>query len=180
LSAAQIASFAVRSFSFVNECIARAALEEIAWQAILRIATLATVTRLCPPIGLQRDFLQPIEKLSWDTRSRELDSKAAPAGMAVPLKYHITKEEFAALDEETRGHYFEVGDFYRIKPAVTDKRQEKIALIVLFVLTMTFAVVGLYGYTIDSWQLQILAFLGAMPTLFGFLIHLSMMMSSIE
>ncbi|MGD0291746.1 MAG: hypothetical protein ABSC63_19160 [Candidatus Binataceae bacterium] len=45
---------------------------------------------------------------------------------------------------------------------------------------MTFAVIGLYGYMIDSLQLQILGFCGAMPTFLGFLIHLSMAMSSLD
>ena len=102
----------------------------------------------------------------------------ASDGAAAPLKYWLTREEFAALDEETRGHYFAIGDEYRIKPEVTNKRQEKIALIVLFVLAVTFAAIGAYGYAIDSLQLQILGFCGAMPTVLGFLIHLSMSMSS--
>ncbi len=96
------------------------------------------------------------------------------------LKYYITKEEFAALDEATRAHYFALGDDYRIKPEVTNTRQQKVALVVLFVLAMTFAAIGLYGYEIDSLQLQILGFCGAMPTFLGFLLHLSMAMSSFD
>jgi hypothetical protein len=96
------------------------------------------------------------------------------------LKYYVTKEEFAALDEATRAHYFALGDDYRIKPEVTNIRQQKVALVVLFVLAMTFAAIGLYGYKIDSLQLQILGFCGAMPTLLGFLLHLSMAMSSFD
>ncbi len=101
-------------------------------------------------------------------------------GKGALLKYYITKEEFAALDEATRAHYFALGDDYRIKPEVTDTRQQKIALVVLFVLAMTFAAIGLYGYKIDSLQLQILGFCGAMPTFLGFLLHLSMAMSSFD
>jgi hypothetical protein len=101
-------------------------------------------------------------------------------GTGALLKYYVTKEEFAALDEATRALYFALGDDYRIKPEVTDTRQQKIALVVLFVLAMTFAAIGLYGYKIDSLQLQILGFCGAMPTLLGFLLHLSMAMSSFD
>jgi hypothetical protein len=43
------------------------------------------------------------------------------------LKYYVTKEEFAALDEATRAHYFALGDDYRIKPEVTNTRL-KVAL----------------------------------------------------
>lgn len=96
------------------------------------------------------------------------------------MKYYVTKEEFAALDEATRAHYFALGDDYRIKPEVTNTSQQKVALVVLFVLAMTFAGIGLYGYKIDSLQLQILGFCGAMPTLLGFLLHLSMAMSSFD
>jgi hypothetical protein len=101
-------------------------------------------------------------------------------GTGALLKYYVTKEEFAALDEATRSHYFALGDDYRIKPEVTNTRQQKVALVVLFVLALTFAAIGLYGYKIDSLQLQILGFCGAMPTLLGFLLHLSMAMSSFE
>jgi hypothetical protein len=101
-------------------------------------------------------------------------------GTGALLKYYVTKEEFAALDEATRAHYFALGDDYRIKPEVTDTRQQKVALVVLFSLAMTFAVIGLYGYKIDSLQLQILGFCGAMPTLLGFLLHLSMAMSTFD
>jgi hypothetical protein len=96
------------------------------------------------------------------------------------LKYYVTKEEFAALDEATRAHYFALGDDYRIKPEVTNTLQQKVPLVVLFGLAMTFAAIGLYGYEIDSLQLQILGFCGAMPTLLGFLLHLSMAMSSFD
>ena len=101
-------------------------------------------------------------------------------GKGALLKYYITKEEFAALDEATRAHYFALGDDYRLKPEVTDTRQQKIALVVLFVLAMTFAAIGLYGYKIDSLQLQILGFCGAMPTFLGFLLHLSMAMGTFD
>jgi hypothetical protein len=66
-------------------------------------------------------------------------------GTAALLKYYITKEEFAALDEGTRAHYFALGEDYRIKPEVTNTRQQKVALVVLFVLALTFAAIGLYG-----------------------------------
>jgi hypothetical protein len=113
------------------------------------------------------------------------DSDASPDrlpldGTGALLKYYVTKEEFAALDEATRAHYFALGDDYRIKPEVTNTRQQKIALVVLFGLALTFAAIGLYGYKIDSLQLQILGFCGAMPTFFGFLLHLSMVMSSFD
>ena len=101
-------------------------------------------------------------------------------GTGALLKYYVTKEEFAALDEGTRAHYFALGNDYRIKPEVTNTHQQKIALVVLFVLALTFAAIGLYGYKIDSLQLQILGFCGAMPTLLGFLLHLSMAMSSLD
>ena len=84
-----------------------------------------------------------------------------PNGTGALLKYYVTKEEFAALDEATRAHYFALGDDYRIKPEVTNTRQQKVALVVLFGLAMTFAVIGLYGYKIDSLQLQISGFCGA-------------------
>jgi hypothetical protein len=110
----------------------------------------------------------------------KVEDKAVSEDAAAPLKYYISKEEFAALDEATRAHYFAIGDDYRIKPEATDRRQEKIALIVLFTLAISFAAIGAYGYFTDSLQLQILGFCGAMPTFLGFLIHLSMTMSSID
>ena len=54
------------------------------------------------------------------------------------------------MDEGTRAHYFALGNDYRIKPEVTNTHQQKIALVVLFVLALTFAAIGLYGYKIDS------------------------------
>jgi hypothetical protein len=102
------------------------------------------------------------------------------------MKCWLTKAEFASLDDESRGHYLAIGDEYRLKPPdrhdpeVTDKRQQKIALVVLFALALTFGAIGLYGYIIDSLQLQILGFCGAMPTSLGFLIQLSMAMSSLD
>jgi hypothetical protein len=137
---------------------------------------------------------QPQESRFKETTSRSLDkiedkpaSQSDPSAgqlaadaSAAPLKYYITTEELAALDEETRAHYFSLGDDYRIKPEVTNKRQEKIALVVLFLLAVSFAAIGLYGYVIDSLQLQIFGFCGAMPTFLGFLIHLMMAMSSLD
>jgi hypothetical protein len=119
----------------------------------------------------------------------ELDDRAQPPaltpsegptshGAGALLKYWLTADEYAALDQATRAHYFALGDAYRIKPEATNKHQEKIALVVLFALAMTFAGLGAYGFVIDSLQLQILGFCGAMPTFLGFLIHLSMAMSS--
>ena len=115
------------------------------------------------------------------TSESVVSSGVRPADGTGPLlKYYVTKEEFAALDEATRAHYFALGDDYRIKPEVTNTRQQRVALVVLFGLAMTFAGIGLYGYKIDSLQLQILGFCGAMPTLLGFLLHLSMAMSSFD
>jgi hypothetical protein len=107
-------------------------------------------------------------------------------GETAPMKCWLTRAEFASLDESTRALYLSIGDEYRLKPPdrpepeVTDTRQQKIALVVLFTLAMTFAAIGVYGYKIDSLQLQILGFCGSMPTFLGFLIHLSMAMNSFD
>ena len=102
------------------------------------------------------------------------------------MKCWLTAAEFEALDRDARALYLAIGDEYRLKPpdrpepAVTDMRQERIALVVLFTLAIAFAAIGAYGYKIDSLQLQILGFCGAMPTFLGFLVHLSMALSSLD
>jgi hypothetical protein len=59
-----------------------------------------------------------------------------------------------------------------------EKRQEKIGLLVLGTMVVGFASLGLYGLVVDDGPLQILAFCGGIPTLFGFLIQLTMHFSS--
>ena len=90
------------------------------------------------------------------------------------LKHWLTEEEYAALDENTRGHYIAHGDEYMLRPDPREERQFKISLIALGVLTLSFGLVGAYGLATDHWTLEILAFCGAMPMLFGFLVQLAM------
>ena len=98
--------------------------------------------------------------------------------VVAPQRYWLRKEEYEALDEETRGLYTLDGADYRLKPNATELKQEKFALIVLASLTVSFTALGIYGSATDKWTLQILAFCGAMPTLFGFLAQLAMYFSA--
>jgi hypothetical protein len=59
-----------------------------------------------------------------------------------------------------------------------EKRQEKIGLLILGTMVVGFASLGVYGVAVDDGPLQILAFCGGIPTLFGFLIQLTMHFSS--
>lgn len=91
-----------------------------------------------------------------------------------PLKHWLTKEEYMRLDRAGRVRYAAVGDEYRLKPEAKELRQEKIALSVLAALAVTFGLIGAYGIVYDHWTLEIVGFCGAMPTFFGFLVHLAM------
>jgi len=91
-----------------------------------------------------------------------------------PLKHWLTKEEYMRLDGAARSRYAAEGGEYRLKPGVEELRQERIALFVLAALATTFGLIGVYGILYDHWTLEIVGFCGAMPTLFGFLVHLAM------
>jgi len=58
-----------------------------------------------------------------------------------------------------------------------EARQEKWGLYVLAALVLSFSALGVYGVANDNGSLEVLAFCGAMPTLFGFLVLLGMHMS---
>ncbi len=95
-----------------------------------------------------------------------------------PLKHWLTKTEYAALDEKTRARYVADGDEYRLKPDPIEDRQLTIALLVLGALSLSFGLLGVYGLATDRCTLEILAFCGAIPTLFGFLVQLAMRLST--
>lgn len=78
------------------------------------------------------------------------------------------------LDGATRSRYTAEGGEYRLMPRIEELRQQKIALLVLATLVITFSLIGSFGFIYDHWTLEILGFCGAMPTLFGFLVHLAM------
>jgi len=90
------------------------------------------------------------------------------------MKHWLTKEEYAALNQAMRGHYIAHGDEFTLKPDPREKHQQKIAMLVLATLALTFTVIGIYGTTNDNLEMQILGFCGAMPTVFGFLVNLAM------
>jgi len=100
--------------------------------------------------------------------------RARPDGIAVYLKHWLTKEEYAALDQATRESYVAHGDEFTLKPNPREKHQQKIAMVVLATLAVTFSAIGIYGTTNDNLELQILGFCGAMPTVFGLLVNLAM------
>jgi hypothetical protein len=93
-------------------------------------------------------------------------AEAGLDGIAVSLKHWLTKEECAALDQTTRDHYIAHGDEFTLKPHPGENRQ-KIAMLVLATLALTFTVIGIYGTTNHKTELQILGFCGAMPMVFG-------------
>jgi len=94
------------------------------------------------------------------------------------LKHWLTKAEYAALDEETRASYVADGDEYRLTSDPSENRQLTISLIVLGVLSLSFGLLGVYAIATDRWTVEILAFCGAIPTLFGFLVQLAMRLST--
>ena len=100
------------------------------------------------------------------------------AGAAAPRRYWLSKEQYLALDAETRALYILDGEDYRLKPNPSEINQQKLAMIVLASLALIFIALGIYGTATDKWTLQILAFCGAMPTLFGFLVQLAMYFSA--
>jgi hypothetical protein len=61
-----------------------------------------------------------------------------------------------------------------------EARQEKWGLYVLAVLVLSFSALGAYGIATDNGPLEVLAFCGAMPTLLGFLLLLSMHMTWLD
>jgi hypothetical protein len=95
-----------------------------------------------------------------------------------PRRNWLNKEEYEALDEERRASYTLDGAYYRLKPSANEIGQEKFGLIVLASLVVMFTALGIYGSATDKWTLEILAFCGAMPTLFGFLAQLAMYFSA--
>jgi hypothetical protein len=101
-------------------------------------------------------------------------NRARPDRIPVYLKHWLTKEEYAALDRATREYYIAHDDEFTLKPNPGDRRQQKIAMVVLAILAVTFTVIGIYGTTNDNLELQILGFCGAMPTVFGLLVNLAM------
>jgi hypothetical protein len=113
-----------------------------------------------------------------DSHLRLLKPPPDKAGASVPRRYWLSKEQYAALDEATRAHYILDGADYRLKPNANEIRQQKFALIVLASLAVIFTGLGIYGSATDRWTLQILAFCGGMPTLFGFLVQLAMYFSA--
>ena len=56
----------------------------------------------------------------------------------------------------------------------SDARQEKLGLYVLAGLVLSFSALGAYGILTDNGPLEVLAFCGAMPTVFGFFVLLGM------
>jgi hypothetical protein len=61
-----------------------------------------------------------------------------------------------------------------LRPDPREERQLKISLILLGALALSFGLNGAYGLATDHWTLEIVAFCGAMPMLFGFLVQLAM------
>jgi hypothetical protein len=66
----------------------------------------------------------------------------------------------------------------RLKPSASELHQQKLAVIILAPLVTIFTAIGIYGTIADKWTLQILAYCGAMPTLFGLLAQLAMYFSA--
>ena len=89
------------------------------------------------------------------------------------LKRWLSNAEYAALDADARSQYVDYGDGYRLDPKRRDLREQKTAMIVLLLLVAIFSAVGAYAIAKDNDTLKILAFCGAMPTLFGFFVQLA-------
>ena len=89
----------------------------------------------------------------------------------------LSEEDYSTLSKDARQHYIRIGDEYRLRPTASERRQEKIALFVMAALMLIFSAVGVYAAVVDDFALEILAFCGAMPTLFGLLIQLMMYFS---
>jgi hypothetical protein len=83
------------------------------------------------------------------------------------LKHWLSHEEYAALDAGARAHYVDYGDGYRLDPQREDLREQKTAIIVLLVFVAIFSATGAYAIAKDGDTLKILAFCGAMPTLWA-------------
>jgi hypothetical protein len=98
----------------------------------------------------------------------------AQAGAAAPRRHWLSKEQYVALDAETRALYILDGEDYRLKPSPGEVNQQKLAMIVLASLALIFTALGIYGTITDKWTLQILAYCGAMPTFFGLLVQMAM------
>ena len=100
------------------------------------------------------------------------------ANAAMPLRYWLRQEQWAELDPGQRTLYVLDGEDYRLKPSSGELHQQKLALIILAALVTLCAAIGIYGTLADKWTLQILAYCGAMPTLFGLLAQLAMYFSA--
>ena len=61
-----------------------------------------------------------------------------------------------------------------------EARDEKLGLYVTGALVVAFSALGAYGIVTDDGSLQVLAFCGVLPTLFGFLILLGMRMTWLD
>ncbi len=111
--------------------------------------------------------------------ARHLQATKPPeANAATPLRYWLREEQWAELDPEQRTLYVLDGDDYRLQPNAREIHQQKLALLILAVLVTIFTAIGIYGTIADRWTLQIHAFCGAMPTLFGLLAQLAMYFSA--
>jgi hypothetical protein len=100
------------------------------------------------------------------------------ANAAIPLRYWLRQEQWAELDPELQTLYVLDGEDYRLKPSASELHQQKLAVIILAALVIIFTAIGIYGTIADKWTLQILAYCGAMPTLFGLLAQLAMYFSA--
>jgi hypothetical protein len=108
-------------------------------------------------------------------RATKLPEKA---NAAMPLRYWLRQEQWAELDPGLQTLYVLDGEDYRLKPSSSELRQQKLAVIILAALVIIFTAIGIYGTIADKWTLQILAYCGAMPTLFGLLAQLAMYFSA--
>jgi hypothetical protein len=97
-------------------------------------------------------------------------------GPAPYRKQWLTREEYAAADDATRALYAPAGDEYRLRVMV-DPRQQRIAMFVMLALAVVFGALGIFATLADHWTLEILAYCGAMPSLFGFLVQLASYLS---
>ena len=95
-----------------------------------------------------------------------------------PLAHFIEEAEYAELDEKTRKLYTYVGfaGGYRLDDRVREYRQQKVAIVILLAIALSFCAIGGYAIATANESLKILALCGGIPALFGLSIQFAMYM----
>ena len=95
-----------------------------------------------------------------------------------PLPHFIDEARYAELDERTRELYTYVGcaGGYRLDDREREYRRQKVAILILLAIVLSFSALGGYALSTANEPLKILALCGAIPTFFGLSIQVAIYM----